>query len=110
MKVERTGDSIYLYILYTFTEGWNGKGKFYHCASRTVLRLLWFLDFIYEIINEVYEDREKELSKICRESYNKALAHHHPWYIRTAFTVFYYYKYFYTYRLPWLLVHIKKLS
>lgn len=92
MGVERSGD-----------RGWNGKGKFYHAASRTILRLTWFLDFLYEIINQIYLYRNKELSVICRESYHDALAKHHPWYIRAAFSVLFRYI-----RLQWLLVLIKK--
>lgn len=72
-------------------DGWNGKGKFYACSSRTILRLLWFVDFVIEILKNLCERPNDELSSICRDSYEKCLGPHHTWIVRTTFSVLFIY-------------------
>lgn len=67
--------------------GYNGKGKFYCCSSRTILRLMWFIDFVEDMLKGLVERTEDELSTICRESYEKCLGPHHTWIVRTTFSV-----------------------
>ena len=31
-------------------EGVDHKGRDYQCASRSIVRLIWFLDFVYEMV------------------------------------------------------------
>jgi Glycolipid transfer protein (GLTP) len=53
-------------------------------TARTVLRLLWFFDFLKEIITNVLNNPAQKLSDACSEAYSVALAPHHPWHVRMA--------------------------
>lgn len=53
-------------------------------TARTVLRLLWFFDFLREMITNLITHPEFSLDKACRKAYKKALAPHHPWAVRVA--------------------------
>lgn len=49
-----------------------------------MLRLMWFLDFVSNLLRQVHDDRDKGISASCKEAYNIALAPHHPFVVRTA--------------------------
>lgn len=53
-------------------------------TARTVLRLMWFLDFLKVMITHLIEHRDWTLEKACRKAYKTALAPHHPWAVRVA--------------------------
>lgn len=53
-------------------------------TARTVLRLMWFLDFLKVMITHLIEHRDWTLGKACRKAYKTALAPHHPWAVRVA--------------------------
>ena len=53
-------------------------------TARTVLRLLWFFDFLKDMITNVMENEKWKLSKSCSKAYDSALAPHHPWHVRLA--------------------------
>ena len=40
---------------YSSVEGIDGKGRAYQNASRSFVRLLWFLDFVYEMVHYLRE-------------------------------------------------------
>jgi hypothetical protein len=61
------------------------KYKKYESTARTVLRLMWFLDFVYFMMNGLIEDKNKSLSSICQNAYNKSLYDNHPAHIVLAF-------------------------
>lgn len=60
------------------------KSKKKASTARTVLRLLWFFDFLREMITFLINQPELSLEKSCRKAYKKALAPHHPWAVRVA--------------------------
>ena len=65
------------------------KGTLYHkyiSGSRTVLRLLWFLDFMVNICNLLVTTNDS-FSTCCKKAYDVALGIHHPWYVRSAASV-----------------------
>lgn len=66
-KLERTGDS----------------GP-YVSGTRSLLRLMWFLDFLHSLISNLVKegDDKRELSSYAQEAYDVALAKHHPWLLR----------------------------
>lgn len=41
------------------------KYKKYESTARTLLRLMWFIDFVYFMIDGLIEDKGKNLSSIC---------------------------------------------
>lgn len=53
-------------------------------TARTVLRLLWFFDFLKDMITNLITCPDWKLSKCCTKAYNSALAPHHPWPVRLA--------------------------
>lgn len=53
-------------------------------TARTVLRLLWFFDFLKELITNLINNPKWKLSKACSKAYDAALAPHHPWPVRMA--------------------------
>ena len=53
-------------------------------TARTVLRLMWFLDFLSMLLSNLVNQRDWKMSKCCGEAYKQALAPHHSWKIRTA--------------------------
>jgi len=57
----------------------------YCSASRTFLRLLWFMEFLIEIFKTILADRKKDtIKKIIGNSYDKILAPRHSWLVRRA--------------------------
>lgn len=59
------------------------KDSTFVSASRSVLRLMWFLDFVTTLLRGLLEDGEgKSLSQLARGAYDSALAPHHPWLLR----------------------------
>lgn len=58
-------------------EKMNSPGT-YVSGARSLLRLLWFLDFLHSLIGQLLEDR-KELRECAQVAYDAALAPHHPW-------------------------------
>lgn len=45
--ISGSGQSLTLHLL---IEGIEGKGRDYQNASRSLVRLVWFLDFVYEMV------------------------------------------------------------
>jgi hypothetical protein len=58
--------------------------KNYTSAARTTLRLMWFMDYVYEFMKLVDTERTESISVICKEAYERSLAPHHPWTIRSV--------------------------
>jgi len=60
------------------------KYKNYEATSRTVLRLMWFLDFTSVMLNNIQNDRKVAISDAAKRAYSEALGPHHPFIVRTA--------------------------
>jgi hypothetical protein len=58
--------------------------KEYESTARTVLRLMWFLDFTFSLLKGLVTDKKRSLSSICSESYSTAFSAHHPTHIWVA--------------------------
>ena len=57
----------------------------YCSATRTFLRLLWFMEFLIEIFKTILADRKNDtIKKIIGDSYDKILAPRHTWLVRRA--------------------------
>ncbi len=57
----------------------------YCSASRTFLRLLWFMEFLVEIFKTILADRKDDtIKKIIGDSYDKILSPRHTWLVRRA--------------------------
>ena len=57
----------------------------YISACRTFLRLLWFLEYLIDIFeNVIKDDGNGEMKKILGDSYQKVLAPHHTFLVRNA--------------------------
>lgn len=55
----------------------------YVSGARSLLRLMWFLDFLQALIGRLVSDTDaKELRACAQEAYDEALAPHHPWVLR----------------------------
>lgn len=64
------------------TERMNSPGK-YVSGARSVLRLMWFLDFLRSLLAQLADaDSAKELRECAQVAYDTALASHHPWILR----------------------------
>ena len=62
-----------------------GKYSKYISATRTFLRLLWFLEYLIDIfISITKEEGKNPVKTILGNSYNKVLAPHHPFITRKA--------------------------
>lgn len=59
----------------------------YTSCTRTLLRLSWFLDFFNTILVNSLTKSEKSFSDCIKDSYEKALAPHHPWLVRKGASV-----------------------
>ena len=68
-------------------EGVDHKGRDYQCASRSIVRLIWFLDFVYEMVWYMREEPNESLQTAVRYAYNKVLSPRHNALIRNAFKV-----------------------
>jgi hypothetical protein len=58
----------------------------YVSGSRTLVRLSWFLEFLYAILKNML-DSEDPFSSCIKKAYQTVLAPHHPWLIRTSIGV-----------------------
>ena len=57
----------------------------YVSASRTFLRLLWFLEYLTDVFENVLkDDGNGEIKKILGDSYDKVLAPHHSFIVKRA--------------------------
>lgn len=56
----------------------------YESTARTVLRLMWFLDYVAVLLEKLIIKQNDSLGSICAEAYNIALAPHHPFAVRFA--------------------------
>ena len=56
----------------------------YESTARTVLRLMWFLDFFYALIENLNKNEKWSLGSCCQGAYDEALGPHHPMTIRMA--------------------------
>jgi Glycolipid transfer protein (GLTP) len=56
----------------------------YTSASRSILRLLWFMDFLEVLIGHLLNPTPAypQLKHMATDAYEKALAPHHPWVVR----------------------------
>lgn len=65
-------------------KGHKKKTQYYEYVSgtRTLLRLTWFLDFFYNIVNRCITQPDKSFCDCIKLSYDSALAPHHPWLVR----------------------------
>lgn len=53
----------------------------YTSGTRTLLRLSWFLNFLYNIFNNMLETNDP-FNKCVTNAYDTVLAPHHPWLVR----------------------------
>jgi hypothetical protein len=59
----------------------NGRG--YISGARSILRLLWFMDFLQVLIGHLTVPHPgMELKAMASDAYDKALAPHHPFLVR----------------------------
>lgn len=56
----------------------------YESTARTVLRLMWFLDYVAVLLERLIIKPNDSLGSICSEAYSIALAPHHPFAVRFA--------------------------
>ena len=56
----------------------------YASTSRTVLRIMRFIDFIRTLYQNMLNNREDSLSSCASNSYAKELGPHHIWIVRQA--------------------------
>lgn len=56
----------------------------YESTARTVLRLMWFLDYVAVLLEKLINNQNDSLGSICSEAYSIALAPHHPFTVRFA--------------------------
>jgi hypothetical protein len=56
----------------------------YESTARTVLRLMWFLDFTSTMLSNINDDRKIAMSSAAKNAYNVALGPHHPLLVRTG--------------------------
>jgi len=60
------------------------KYKNYDSTTRTVLRLMWFFDFITALVGNMEGDRQMKIAECSKKAYDVALGPHHPLPIRMA--------------------------
>lgn len=51
-------------------------------GARSALRLMWFLDFVYFMLDALLKDSAVELKPAASKAYELALAPRHPWALR----------------------------
>ena len=68
-------------------EGIDKKGKEYQNASRSIVRLTWFLDFVYEMVAYMRSHETETLPTAVKYAYKKVLADRHSMIVRNAFKV-----------------------
>ena len=63
----------------------NDEYSKYKSCCRTFLRLLWFLEYLIDVFENVMkDDGNGEIKTILGESYDKVLAPHHGFFVRKA--------------------------
>eukprot|EP01138_Halocafeteria_seosinensis_P016347 gb/GECG01016678.1/.p1 GENE.gb/GECG01016678.1/~~gb/GECG01016678.1/.p1 ORF type:complete len:249 (+),score=42.21 gb/GECG01016678.1/:1-747(+) len=62
----------------------------FHSGSRTLLRMMWFLDFTWKLLTELYDHHDKKLRTCASEAYEFGLAPHHPWMLRKTISAAFY--------------------
>ena len=62
----------------------DSKYKHYESAARTMLRMMWFTDFLVFMFEKLCNDRNCYTSTALSEAYEKAFGKHHSWLIRTG--------------------------
>eukprot|EP00826_Nyctotherus_ovalis_P050462 TRINITY_DN6182_c0_g3_i2.p1 TRINITY_DN6182_c0_g3~~TRINITY_DN6182_c0_g3_i2.p1 ORF type:complete len:224 (-),score=70.91 TRINITY_DN6182_c0_g3_i2:186-857(-) len=62
----------------------------YESAARTILRLLWFLTLIRNLLRGLQEDPKRSLSSVGRKAYNESIAPYHPFFLRNAIRLIFY--------------------
>ncbi len=62
----------------------------YESASRTILRLLWFLSLITHLLKGLKETPGDSLSSVGRKAYNNSIAPFHPFMLRNAIRLIFY--------------------
>mmetsp|Transcript_10054 Transcript_10054/g.19817 ORF Transcript_10054/g.19817 Transcript_10054/m.19817 type:complete len:207 (+) Transcript_10054:19-639(+) len=72
------------YVLTEVSEGTERKKSKNPSTARTLLRMMWFLDFLVSFSKMFANQPTRKLSELVREAYDDALAPHHPWAVRTA--------------------------
>lgn len=60
------------------------NSKEYTSTARSLLRLLWFLDFLLKLLELVFADSDAHLATLVRHAYELTLAPHHSLALRTA--------------------------
>ena len=60
------------------------NSKEYISTARSLLRLLWFMDFLTKVLELVFADPEAHLATLVRHAYELTLAPHHSLGLRTA--------------------------
>lgn len=56
----------------------------YTSTSRTVLRNLWLMDFVFHLMKNLHDDKSTSLGHCAKDAYGKGLGPHHPWVVRQA--------------------------
>ncbi len=56
-------------------------------ASRTLLRLVWFLDFVHALLDNLATMPEAELYDCALKAYEHALAHRHGFLVKNSIYV-----------------------
>ena len=66
--------------------GHKKKDKYekYCSASRTFLRLLWFMEFLICIFKKLITEEDKTLKEILKDAYGQVLGPRHSFIVRTA--------------------------
>ncbi len=54
----------------------------YVSGARSLLRLMWFLDFVYHLLRHLLDNPAATLRDSATVAYDTALAPHHPWLLR----------------------------
>lgn len=62
----------------------NKEFEKYESSTRTFLRMMWFLDYIFYFMSMFHDEPKAKASKIARYAYSKALAHNHDTLIQMA--------------------------
>lgn len=58
--------------------------KSYQSTAWVYIKGAWFVDFMLAFLQLVYQDREMDLPTVAKKAYDKALAPHHNWLIKSA--------------------------
>jgi len=56
----------------------------YTSTTRTVLRLMWFFDYVSTFLGNLAADKKESVSGCSKDAYDKALGPHHPFPVRAG--------------------------